>query len=666
MALIHKSGGGTGFSFSRLRPRSDYVKTTKGISSGPVSFMTIFDKSTNVVKQGGTRRGANMGMLSIYHPDIIEFINAKKKPGMLENFNISVAVDEKFIVAVKNDEDIELVNPRNKEVTGKVNARKLFNDIVKNAWETADPGIFFVDRANKLANPVPSLGDIEATNPCGEQPLLPYGVCNLASINLALFVKSNGSDFDWPKLKECVFDSIHFLDNMIDMNNYPIAKIEENAKGTRRIGLGVMGWAESLVKLGLAYNTKEAIEKAEQIMNFINENALEASCELARVRGVFPYFRNSIYDKNGKYFRGKDLKPRNSARTTVAPTGTVAIAAGLQGSGIEPFFAIVYTRYNAAAIDQLKKGEKPNEKDIFYEINPLFKKIAEKNNYFGLKPEILWKKIEANHKSLKGLHEIPEDIQNLFLTSHDLLPLDHVRMQCAFQRNLEASVSKTVNLKNSATVADVEEVYLKAYELGAMGVTIYRDGSKKLQILNLEKKAKEKEKRKRGSAIERSSYYEVETGQGSLHIHINYDEIGPTKLFVNISPSGTEISGLTTALSILTSKYFEIGGQPIGLLKHLNSIKGDKPIGFGPKRVDSIPHGISKALRDHLIRTGKLQSINGQKVLTDDQTKLIEAEKPAPSSPSGLYCPKCFSSNVEIISGCSEPTCLDCGYSKCG
>ncbi|MFH1211296.1 MAG: adenosylcobalamin-dependent ribonucleoside-diphosphate reductase [Candidatus Woesearchaeota archaeon] len=664
MALIHKSGGGTGFSFSRLRPKNDVVNTTKGFSSGPISFMTLFDKSTEVINQGGTRRGANMGILSVYHPDIMAFINAKKEPGKLENFNISVALDENFMNAVKEDRDIELINPKNNKVSGKLNARKLFNDLVKSAWETADPGVIFLDRINDKLNPVPHLGNIESTNPCGEQPLLPYEACNLGSINVSLFVKNDGSDFDWVRLKECVRDSVLFLNNMIDLNNFPIPKIEEFVKGTRRIGLGIMGLAEALVRLELPYNDELAFAKAEELMKFINDEALKMSCELAEQRGVFPYFKNSIYDKAGQYFKGTDAKPGNAARTVIAPTGTIAIAAGLQGSGIEPFFAVVYTRYNAAAIDKLKSGQEPNEKDVFYEINPFFRQIAERHRYFGLKPEELWKKIEKNHKSLKGMPEIPEDIQNLFLTAHDLSPIDHVRMQCAFQKHLNASVSKTVNLKNSATIEDVEEVYLKAYELGAMGVTIYRDGSKSFQILNLDKKKKDEKKEKQHPAIERAAYYQVQTGQGPLHIHVNYDELGPTRIFVNISPLGTEISGLTTALGILISKYIEIGGDPVGLLKHLNSIKGDKPIGFGPKRVDSIPHGISKALRSHLISTGKLKSINGQEVLSEDQTKLIKDEFPEP--PEGAYCPKCFSSNVEIISGCSEPTCLDCGYSKCG
>jgi len=494
MALVHQSGGGTGFDFSRLRPKGDFVKSTRGVASGPISFMSIFDKSTDVVKQGGQRRGANMGILRYDHPDIMEFISAKKQQGILENFNISVAVDKKFMEAVKKGEEYDLLNPRTKEPTGKLNAKEVFDTLVKSAWETADPGILFIDRINQTdSNPTPTIGKIEATNPCGEQPLLPYEPCNLGSINLSKFVLTDGSDMDWPRLKKCISLAIRFLDNVIDVNNFPIKEIEEMAKGNRRIGFGVMGWAETLVKLGLPYNSEEALEKAEKVMKFVNVTSLEASEALAKERGVFPNWENSIYDANGRYYRGKPAKPRHAARTTLAPTGTIGIAAGLQGAGIEPFFAVVYVRYNAAAIDALKRGEKPDYKDTFYEVNPLFMKVAKENKFFGMEPEELWKKIEENHKSVAGLDFIPKEIQNLFLTSHDLTPLDHVRMQCAFQKHTNNAVSKTVNLKNEATVQDIEEVYMLAYNLGAKGVTVYRDGSKQFQILNLSEKKKAKQ-----------------------------------------------------------------------------------------------------------------------------------------------------------------------------
>ena len=609
-----------------------------------------------------TRRGANMGILSVYHPDIFEFIHMKEKPGELENFNISVAIDEPFMKAVKNDLEIELKNPKDNSVVKKVKAKQLWKEMVEGAWKTGDPGYVVIDRINNTSsNPTPAQGMIESTNPCGEQPLLPYEPCNLGSINLSKFVKKDNSGMEYEKLKTCVLDAVHLLDNVIDVNNYPLPEIELMAKKNRRIGLGVMGWAETLAMIKIPYNSEEAYNLAEEIMEFINYNALKASEKLAEERGLFPGYKDCIYDKKGKFFRGKEAWPRHSARTTIAPTGTIGIAAGLQGAGIEPFFAIVYTRYNAAGIDALKEGKKPEEKDTFYEINPLFKKVAEANNYFGMKPEALWKRIDENHKSLVGIKEIPEEVQKIFLTSHDLKPLDHVKMQCAFQKYTDNAVSKTVNLKNEATVDDVEEVYRLAFEYGAKGVTTYRDGSKDLQILNLNEKKNEEKKSAKVRIGESSNYYEINTGYGPLHMHINYDEIGPTRIFANISPTGTEISGMTTALAILLSKYLEIGGDPIRILKHLNSIKGDKPFGFGKNRVDSIPHALSKALKDHLVKTGKMQDYSGQTMLEG----WSNVEKKNGDIEVSMHCPKCFSTNVAMVSGCEEPTCFDCGYSKC-
>lgn len=657
MALIHQSGGGTGFSFSQLRPAGDRVKSTSGISSGPISFMQIFDKSTDVVKQGGTRRGANMGILHYTHPDLLNFIDMKKTPGVMENFNVSVTVDEKFMNAVKNNEEYELINPRNGETAGKLNAKEVWKKLVEGAWESGDPGIIFIDRMNNTeSNATPHLGQIEATNPCGEQPLLPFEPCNLGSINLLKFVKEDGSDFDYSALKDCVHSATNFLDNVIDVNNYPIPEIEEMAKKSRRIGLGLMGWAEALVLLKIPYNSTEALAKAEEVMKFINISCLNASEELAEKRGVFPAWKNSIYDKDGPWFRDQEFYPRHSARTTIAPTGTIGITAGLQGAGIEPFFAIVYVRYNAAGIDALKKGEKPAEKDTFFEVNPLFEKIANQNNYFGLEKEELYKKIDENHKSLIGISEIPKEIQNLFLTSHDLDPEDHVLMQCAFQKYVNNAVSKTVNLRNDATIEDVEKVYMLAYEKGAKGITIYRDGSKQFQILNINDKKEEKKK----NLEEFSDYSMINTGQGPIHIHVNYNEDGPTKIFANLSPSGTEVSGLANALAIVISKYFELGGDPIRILKHLNSIKSEKPFGFGKNRIDSVAHALSVALRNNLIKTGKIKP-NGSMESENNKSSLVIEEK----KEEKLHCPKCFSANVGMVSGCSEPTCFDCGHSKC-
>ena len=676
MALIHQSGGGTGFSFSRLRPSGDNVKTTKGVSSGPISFMQIFDKSTDVVKQGGTRRGANMGILHYTHPNILEFIDMKKTPGVMENFNVSVTIDDNFMHAVKSNLDYELINPKDKSVTRKLNAKEVWKKLVKSAWETGDPGIIMIDRINNTgSNTTPHLGLIESTNPCGEQPLLPYEPCNLGSINLSKFVKdefTQEADFDYAELKECVITATGFLDNVIDVNNYPIPEIEEMAKKNRRIGLGVMGWAESLVKLGIPYNSPKALKKAEELMEFINMTCLKMSEELADQRGIFPAFRGSVYDKDSRFFRGQEFFPRHSARTTIAPTGTIGIAAGLQGAGIEPFFAVAYVRYNAAGIDALKKGERPLEKDTFFEVNPLLDKIAKENNYFGMQREELYMKINDNHKSIVGIEEIPKSIQNLFLTSHDLNPEEHVLMQCAFQKYTDNAVSKTVNMRNEATVDDVERVYMLAYENGAKGVTIYRDGSKQFQVLNISGKDKKEEKVEKTIAMknlpEFADYYPIETGQGPIHIHINYTEEGPTKIFANLSPTGTEISGMTTALAIVLSKYLKLGGDPVRIIKHLNSIKSEKPYGFGKNRIDSVAHAMSVALRKHLIKTGKLKPIENGFNHEENVEVTKESEKQVtlvPSNGEVLHCSKCFSSNVGMMSGCSEPTCFDCGYSKC-
>ncbi len=507
---------------------------------------------------------------------------------------------------------------------------------------------------------------------CGEQPLLPYEPCNLGSINLSKFValKEGKMEFDWERLKQTIYTCIHFLDNVIDINNFPLPEIERISKMNRRIGLGVMGWAESLVKLGIKYDSEEAVEKAEQLMKFINDTALEASCKLAEFKGVFPNFKDSIYDKDGEYFYDEDARPRNCARTTIAPTGTIAIAAGLQGSGIEPFFAIAYKRYTAEGIDALKKGETPKEEHTFFEVNPLFREVAEKNDYFGLGEAKLFKKISDNHGSVRGIEEVPKKIQDLFAVAHDVPYEFHVKIQAAFQKHIDNAVSKTINMANSATVDDIKKVYQLAYEWRCKGITIYRDGCKAQQVLNLTGKAEKKEEKKEefrkrlfeevGEKGGGAEYYEIKTGYGPLHIHIDYTSHGPYRVFTNMTPIGTEISGLTSALGIIISKYLEIGGDPKVLIKHLNSVKGDRPYGFGRKRVDSIPHGIAIALRNHLIKTGKMESVAKERSLKDFEE--VEEEKVEEES---LKCPQCGSANVEVMGGCHGPTCFDCGYSEC-
>lgn len=661
-SLIQKSGGGTGFSFGRLRPKGDIVKKTKGVASGALSFMQIFDKMTDVVKQGGTRRGANMGILPYWHPEIKDFITMKSSAGCMENFNISVALDGKFMTAVQENGDYELINPHTGKPAGKQNAREIFDLLADSAWKTGDPGIIFLDRINNTgSNPTPGLGHIESTNPCGEQPLLPWEPCNLGSINLSHFVKGDigKAKLDYEGLERAVAIAIRFLDNVIEINNYPLPEIERMAKGNRRIGLGIMGWAETLVRLGIPYDSEDAIKEAGELMGFINQKAMHASEQLAKERGVFPNWPDSVFNTVSPHFSGQAKTPRNCARTTIAPTGTIAIAAGLQGSGIEPFFAIAYTRYNASALDALKNGQQPNQKDIFFEVNPLFKELAAEYNYFGLKETELWQKIDKNHKSVRGIPEIPERIQELFPAAHDITIDAHLKMQGAFQGMVDNAVSKTINMPAEATVADVKRAYMLSYDLGCKGVTIYRDGCKSQQVLNLgnaqpaEKKDRARDKKPFGIT---SEYYQINTGYGPLHIHINYDDKGPYQVFTNIPPLGTEISGLTSLIGILLSKYLDAGGDPISVLKHLNSVKGDRPIGFGENHINSIPHAIAVALRNHLKKSGLLEQGGEQEA--QEKLELWEASRT-------LYCPKCYSSNVSYQSGCSGPTCHDCGYSEC-
>ena len=462
-ALIHQSGGGTGFSFSRLRPKGDLVRSTQGVASGPISFMTVFDSATNVIKQGGKRRGANMAVLRVDHPDILEFITAKEKDDSLNNFNISVALTDKFMKAVEEGTDYELLNPRSKKVVKKLSARKVFDLIVTMAWKNGEPGIVFIDRINRY-NPTPELGEIESTNPCGEQPLLSYESCNLGSINLSkMLIQLNGkAEIDWDKLKETVHKAVHFMDNVIDVNKYPLEEIERATKhGNRKIGLGVMGWADMLINLNISYDSKEALRLAEMVMSFVQEEADKASEEIAKRKGVFSTYDKSIY-KNKRILR-------NATRTTIAPTGTISIIAGCS-SGVEPLFAVSFVR-NVMDNTEL------------FEINPIFEKIAKTEGFYS--PELIEK--IAKHGSVQGIEEIPEKYRRLFVTAHDISPEWHVKMQAAFQKYTDNAVSKTVNFSNNATPQDVEKVYKLAYKLGCKGVTVYRDGSRGSQVLNIGK-----------------------------------------------------------------------------------------------------------------------------------------------------------------------------------
>jgi ribonucleoside-diphosphate reductase alpha chain len=454
MALIQQSGGGTGFSFTRLRPARDIVRSTHGVASGPVSFMRIFDTTTDVIKQGGKRRGANMGMLRADHPDIIEFITSKTKEGFLANFNISVAADDKFMKAVKENGEYELINPRNRKMVKKVSAKDIWNLIITMAWRTGDPGMVFIDEINRH-NPTPHIGEIESTNPCGEQPLLPYESCNLGSINLAKMVKDG--TINWERLEKIINIAVRFLDNVIDVNKYPLPQIDEITRANRKIGLGVMGFADMLVQLLIPYDSKEALETGEKIMSFIQKKSHAASERLAIERGEFPNFKGSIYKK----------PIRNSTITTVAPTGTISIIAGCS-SGIEPLFAISFVR-------NVMEGTK------LLEVNPYFEGLVKER---GLYSEELMMKI-AKTGTLAGIEEVPEDVKRVFVTAFDIAPEWHVRMQAAFQKYCDNAVSKTINFPQDVDINEVEKAFRLAYELKCKGITVYRYGSKAQQVLYL-------------------------------------------------------------------------------------------------------------------------------------------------------------------------------------
>ncbi|MCX6775211.1 MAG: vitamin B12-dependent ribonucleotide reductase [DPANN group archaeon] len=459
-AMIQKGAGGTGFSFSRLRPKGDIVLSTKGVASGPVSFATLFDKATDVIKAGGKRRGANMGVLRVDHPDIIEFITAKSDPNTLRNFNLSVAVTDKFMQAVKKNQDYDLINPRTDEPVGRLNARTVWDLVISRAWKTGDPGVIFLDEINKR-NPTSNIGDIEATNPCGEQPLHPYESCNLGSINLPKMLKKVGKNFEinWNLLQETIRKSIHFLDNVIDAQNYIVPETEHMTKANRRVGLGIMGFADMLCMMGVVYDSGKAIEIAETLMRFINEEAHKASSELGKIRGNFPNFKGSSWQKKGcKHMR-------NATCTTIAPTGTISIIAGCS-SGIEPLFAVSFVRH-------VLEGTR------LIEVNPVFEHLAyEKGFYSGE----LMRKI-AKSGTIQKFKEIPEEIRKIFVTALEIKPEWHVKMQAAFQKYTDNAVSKTINFPREAKVEEVKKAYELAYKSKCKGITIYRYGSKPEQVL---------------------------------------------------------------------------------------------------------------------------------------------------------------------------------------
>ena len=652
-ALIHKSGGGTGFSFSRLRPEGDVVGSTGGVASGPVSFINAFDAATDVVKQGGTRRGANMGILDVTHPDIIKFIRAKEDGRHLLNFNVSVAITEEFMERVQQNEKYDLINPRTGKVTGQLNAKEVFELITQLAWQTGDPGIVFMDRINR-ENPNPQLGAIESTNPCGEQPLLPFESCNLGSINLARMVRYTDEDteIDWQRLARVTGTAVHLLDNVIDMNNYPIPEIEKMSRTTRRIGVGVMGFSDLLVQLGIGYDSEEALQLGEEVMRRIQEETYRASVELAEKRGPFPSWEGSAYRQPGPHGR-PIMRMRNSAPVTIAPTGTISIIAGAS-SGIEPLFALSYVR-NVMDNTRLVEG------------NPYFEAVARREGFYSA--ELMEQLAEKG--SLEDL-DVPHWVKNVFRTSHDISPNWHVRMQAAFQRHTDNSVSKTINFPHSATIADVAEAYLLAYQTGCKGITVYRDGSKSEQVLSTGETGREitqelapatRTIRERPRQIQGITE-RVRTGHGNMYITINFDENQqPFEVFGTLGKAGGCDSAQLEAISRLVSLALRSGIGPDEVISQLKGItccpawddgtlvrSGPDAVALALERRLSDPEAWSEAVADAM------------------QLSFIADPHQANGNGSGdsgyqaRKCPDC-NGTLHYLEGCVM--CVSCGWNKC-
>jgi len=647
-ALIHKSGGGTGFSFSRLRPANDIVSSTSGVSSGPISFMKVFNTATETIKQGGTRRGANMGILRVDHPDILDFITCKEKNDELTNFNISIAITDKFMEALERDNEYDLINPRSGEPVRSLKASKVFNMIVERAWRNGEPGIVFLDRINRY-QPTPQVGLIESTNPCGEQPLLPYESCNLGSINLARFVKQeNGKpEVDFDRLREIISLSVRFLDNVIDQNRYPIPEIDKMTRANRKIGLGVMGWSDMLIKVGLAYDSEKALETADTVMGFIKREAWSASQELARERGPFPNFDKSI-------FAEKKMQPlRNATVTTIAPTGTISMISGCS-SGIEPLFAIAY-----------EKHVMENEKLV--EVHHDFVRVARERNFYS---EPLMERI-AKQGSLKGISEVPDDVARVFVTSHMISPEWHIRMQAAFQKHTDNAVSKTVNFPFEATIRDVETVFRLAHTLGCKGVTVYRDGSRDEQVLNVGggKKGTRQSDSTRVTPRARPERTvgiteRVKIGCGNLYVTVNSDEKGICEVFTSLGRAGG-CPSQSEATARLVSMALRAGVDVQEIIDQLKGIRCMSTIKRGAMsggiKVLSCPDAIGKVIEQYHLSSRdsftKNVPTNKESKPADKKDLLLDNAEP------GYACPEC-GEPLEHEGGCV--ICKSCGYSKCG
>lgn len=700
-ALIHQTGGGTGFAFSRLRPAGSPVKTSGGVASGPVSFLRVFNAATEAIKQGGTRRGANMGILRVDHPDIYEFIRCKAelddlhKPvfdeiapflpddevrryfktklldTQISNFNISVAITDKFMKALSSGGEFDLIDPRTREVSGQLNAKVVFDEIVERAWHTGDPGLVFIDRINQsTSNPLGEHGNIESTNPCGEQPLEPWDACNLGSINLGKFVRQladGNSDVDWVRLKEASRKAVHMLDNVVQVNPYTLKQIYEKVHNIRRIGLGVMGWADMLFKLGIPYNSKQALELAEEVMKTINEEGHRASEDLAVIRGPFPDWSRSIY---------KNDKPlRNATVTTIAPTGTISIIADCS-SGIEPVFALAYIHKARSVGDQYR---------ILTIANQTFTEIAKSEGFYT--DDLAQKVLE--HGSVCGIAEVPQKWQNVFITAPEIDSDTHVLMQAAFQKYTDNGVSKTINMPNSATVEDVRKAYLLAWETGCSGITIYRDGSKSVQVLNVSSTLKPiattQEEHK--ASVSQDTFvhrplvltgrtYKLQTPVGEGYITINRDEKNqPFEVFVNIGKGGTHALADAEAVGRLISMALRLSRSPgvtpntvaRKIADQLRNIGGASHIGFGKERIMSLADAIGKAMAEDIVLTesgqtsGEILPLN----LTESTEDPIQSSL-APVSSTKVHadiCPECGMASLVFAEGCSK--CYSCGFSKC-
>ncbi len=640
-AMIHKSGGGTGFSFSRLRPAQSRVGSTGGVASGPLSFLRIFNTATEQIKQGGTRRGANMGILRIDHPDILAFITAKEEEGEFNNFNLSVGLTEDFMNAVQNDADYALICPHLGTEQSRLNARQVFEMLVQKAWASGDPGIVFLDRINR-DNPTPDQGDIESTNPCGEQPLLPYEACNLGSINLAQFVTGTSTHknpeqlLDWVELARVVHVAVRFLDNVIDASRFPLERITERVRMNRKIGLGVMGFADMLFQLGVAYDSPEGLALGEKVMAFVDEEGHKASAQLAQERGAFPAYASSVFAKNsrGPY--------RNATVTTIAPTGTLSIIAGCS-SGVEPLFALCFTR-------NIMDGEKSME------INPYFERALAAMGAHS--PELMESVLEKG--SIKHMEFLPEHMRHVFTTAMDIAPEWHLKMQAAFQRHTDNAVSKTVNLPHHATEQDIYDIYWLAFTEGCKGVTVYRDGCKSIQVLNTGQGQKKQDAltnpvkadaaqgdmgqvRRRPDVIQGFTH-KVQTGLGGMYLTINEVNGQPFEVFATIGKSGRSITAKAEAIGRLVSLALRSGVSVRDIVSQIKGIGGEHPVFRDKGLLLSIPDAIAWVL----------------------EKRYLEGSGAVDEHATSIHTPTCPDCGGELIfqEGCHM--CQGCSFTKCG